>query len=125
MFIRIYRALPNVTPSLSKCQYYISFVDDYSHKVWVYFLKTKDEAFSKFIEWLALVENQSGKTLKALRTDKGLEYCNKTFDDFCKSKEILRHKTCMYIPQQNGVAERLNRTILEKLRSLLISLKLP
>lgn len=87
---------PNVTPSLSKCQYYISFVDDFSRKVWVYFLKTKDEAFSKFVEWLALVENQSGKSLKALRTDNGLEYCNKVFDDFCKGKGILRHKTCPY-----------------------------
>lgn len=110
---------PNVTPSLSKCHYYISFVDDYSRKIWLYFLKTKDEVFSKFVEWLALVENQSGKSLKALRTDNGLEYCNKTFDDFCKGKGILRHKTCPYTPQQNGVAERLNRTILEKVRSLL------
>lgn len=110
---------PNVTPSLSKCQYYISFVDDFSRKVWVYFLKTKDEAFAKFVEWLALVENQSGRNLKALRTDNGLEYCNKTFDNFCKEKGILRHKTCPYTPQQNGVAERLNRTILEKVRSLL------
>ena len=110
---------PNVTPSLSKCQYYISFVDDFSRKVWVYFLKTKDEAFSKFVEWLTLVENQSGNNLKALRTDNGLEYCNKTFDEFCKGKGILRHKMCQYTPQQNGVAERLNRTILEKVRSLL------
>lgn len=110
---------PNVTPSLSKCHYYISFVDDYSRKIWLYFLKTKDEAFSKFVEWLALVENQSGKSLKALRTDNGLEYCNKQFDDFCKGKGILRHKTCPYTPQQNGVAERVNRTIREKVRSLL------
>ncbi|CAL9238171.1 unnamed protein product [Arabidopsis halleri] len=51
---------PNVTPSLSRFQYYISFVDDYSRKVWVYFLRTKDEAFSKFVEWKAFVENQSG-----------------------------------------------------------------
>lgn len=110
---------PNVTPSLSKCQYYISFVDDYSRKVWIYFLKTKDEAFSKFVEWKALVENQSGKVVKALRTDNGLEYCNTTFDNYCKQNGVMRHKTCPYTPQQNGVAERLNRTILEKVRSLL------
>ncbi|CAA7036371.1 unnamed protein product [Microthlaspi erraticum] len=109
----------HVTPSLSKCQYYISFVDDFSRKVWIFFLKTKDEAYSKFVEWLAFVENQSGKKLKALRTNNGLEYCNKTFDDFCRAKGIMRHKTCPYTPQQNGVAERLNRTILEKVRSLL------
>ena len=110
---------PNVTLSLSKCQYYISFVDDFSRKVWIYFLKTKDEAYTKFVEWLALVENQSGKRLKVLRTDNGLEYCNKSFDDYCKERGIVRHKTCPYTPQQNGVAERLNRTILEKVRSLL------
>lgn len=102
-----------------KVHYYISFVDDFSRKVWVYFLKSKNEAFVKFEEWLALVENQSGRNLKALRTDNGLEYCNKTFDDYCKKKGIIRHKTCPYTPQQNGVAERLNRTILEKVRSLL------
>lgn len=79
----------------------------------------KDEAFSKFVEWIALVENQSGKRLKALRKDNGLEYCNKTFDEFCKERGIMRHKSCPYTPQQNGVAERLNRTILEKVRSLL------
>lgn len=110
---------PKVTPSLSKCRYYILFVDDFSRKVWIYFLRTKDEAYSKFVEWLALVENQSGKTLKALRTDNGLEYCNKVFNEFCKKKGILRHKTCPYTPQQNGIVERLNRTILEKVRSLL------
>ena len=87
--------------------------------MWIYFLKTKDEAYTKFVEWLALVENQSGKRLKVLRTDNGLEYCNKSFDDYCKERGIVRHKTCPYTPQQNGVAERLNRTILEKVRSLL------
>lgn len=71
------------------------------------------------MEWLTLVENQSGKNLKVLRTDNSLEYCNKTFDKFCKGKGILRQKTCPYTPQQNGVAERLNCTILEKVRSLL------
>ncbi|KAL1223418.1 Retrovirus-related Pol polyprotein from transposon TNT 1-94 [Cardamine amara subsp. amara] len=110
---------PNVTPSLSKCQYYMSLVDDFSRKVWVYFLRTKDEAYEKFVEWKSITENQCGKKLKALRTDNGLEYCNKTFDDHCKLHGILRHKTCPYTPQQNGVAERLNRTILEKVRSLL------
>ena len=113
------RGSPNVTPSLSKCQYYISFVDDYSRKVWVYFLRTKDEAFSKFVEWKAFVENQSGKKLKTLRTDNGLEYCNRVFDYHYKTNGIMRHKTCPYTPQHNGVAERLNRTVMDKVRSLL------
>ena len=66
-----------VTPSLSKCQYFLSFIDGYSRKVWLYFLKSKDEAFDKFVEWKTLVENQIGKKKKGLRTDNGLEFCNK------------------------------------------------
>lgn len=86
---------PYITPSLSKCQYYISFVDDFSRKVWIYFLRTKDEPFSKFVEWLALVENQSGKNLKALRIDNGLEYCNKTLIRPNKTG-LLRDLTDLY-----------------------------
>ena len=98
---------PSVPPSLSKNQHFISFVEDHTRKVWVYFLKTKDEAFGKFVEWLSLVENQSEKRLKTLRTDNGLEFCNRQFNEFCEAKGIQRHRTCAYTPQQNGVAERM------------------
>ena len=66
-----------VTPSLSKCQYFLSFIDEYSRKVWLYFLKSKDEAFDKFVEWKTLVENQISRKIKRLRFDNGLEFCNK------------------------------------------------
>ena len=110
---------PNVPYSLSKCQYFISFTDDWSRKVWIYFLKTKDEAFTSFTEWKKMVETQSERKLKRLRTDNGLEFCNQKFDGFCKKEGIVRHRTCTYTPQQNGVAERLNRTIMNKVRSML------
>ncbi|KAG7591060.1 Zinc finger CCHC-type superfamily [Arabidopsis thaliana x Arabidopsis arenosa] len=116
---------PSVPFSLGKCQYFMSIIDDYTRKVWVYFLKTKDEAFEKFVEWVGLVENQSDKRVKTLRTDNGLEFCNKQFDSFCESKGIQRHRTCAYTPQQNGVAERMNRTIMEKVRSMLSDSGLP
>ncbi|KAG7554353.1 GAG-pre-integrase domain [Arabidopsis suecica] len=116
---------PSVPPSLGKCQYFISFIDDYSRKVWIYFLKTKDEAFDKFVEWANLVENQTDKRIKTLRTDNGLEFCNRLFDEFCTSKGIQRHRTCAYTPQQNGVAERMNRTVMEKVRSMLSDSGLP
>lgn len=64
------------------------------------------------------------KKSQSLRTDNGLEYCNKRFDDFCKGMGILRHKTCSYTPQQSIVAERLNQMILEKVRSLLSETRL-
>lgn len=116
---------PSVPLSLGKCQYFISFIDDHTRKVWVYFLKYKDEAFGRFVEWINLVENQSERKLKVLRTDNGLEFCNKQFDTFCESRGIIRHKICAYTPQQNGVAERMNRTIMEKVRSMLSDSGLP
>lgn len=66
-----------------------------------------------------LVENQVDKKVKCLRTDNGLEFCNRLFDEFCRKYGIARHRTCAYTPQQNGVDERMNRTIMEKVRCLL------
>ena len=110
---------PSVHPSISKCHYFLSIIDDCSHKVRLYFLKTKDEAYGKFCEWKTLVENQSSQKVKCLRTDNGLEFCNVQFDSFCNKNGIARHRTCTYTPQQNGVAKRMNHTIMEKVRCML------
>ena len=110
---------PSVVPSLAEKQYFITFIDDYSRKVWIYFLKTKDEAFDTFKEWKVEVETQTGRNLKCLRTDNGLEYCNKIFDSYCASTGVKRHMNCVYTPQQNGVSERMNRTIMERVRCML------
>jgi hypothetical protein len=56
--------------------YLLSFIDDFSRKVWVYFLKEKSEVFKVFKEWKTLFENQTGKKIKRLRTNNGLEFCN-------------------------------------------------
>lgn len=82
-------------------------------------MKKKDEAFDKFVVWKMIVENQSEKKVKKLITDNGLEYCNHYFDKFCRDEGIVRHRTCTYTPQQNGIAERLNHTIMDKVRSIL------
>ncbi|CAA7045320.1 unnamed protein product [Microthlaspi erraticum] len=95
---------PNVTPSLSGKQYFLSIVDDKTRKVWQMFSNTKDETFMKFCEWMTLVQNQVNKKVKVLRTDNGLEFCNTRFDNHCKAHGIERHRTCTYTPQQNGVA---------------------
>ena len=110
---------PSVEESLAGCKYFITFIDDYSRKVWINFLRSKDEAFQSFKEWKQLVENQTRKRVKCLRTDNGLEFCNKAFDGLCKSSGIKRHNTCSYTPQQNGAAERMNKTIMNKVRSML------
>ncbi|KAL0318336.1 UNVERIFIED_CONTAM: Retrovirus-related Pol polyprotein from transposon TNT 1-94 [Sesamum angustifolium] len=88
-------------------------------------MKHKSDVFENFRKWKILVENQTGKKLKVLRTDNGLEFCNQSFSNLCDECGIKRHKTNPYTPQQNGVAERMNRTLLEKVRCMLISSGLP
>lgn len=67
------------TKSLGKSSYFITFIDDYSRKCWVYFLKTKDKAFDTFKRFKALVENERGCKIKCLSTDRGGEFCSKAF----------------------------------------------
>lgn len=99
---------------MSGKRYFLSIIDDHSRKVWLWFLRTKGETFASFSEWKMLVKNQVDRKVKCLRTDNGLEFCNRVFDGFCKKNGITRHMTCAYTPQQNGIAERMNRTIMEK-----------
>ena len=115
---------PSQVPSHGGARYFITFIDDYSRRVWVYVLKHKNEAFERFKEWIALMENQTERRLKRLRTDNGLEYCNKDFENFCKSKGIARHRTVRNTPQQNGLAERMNRTLIKMVRCMLLNANL-
>ncbi|GKA96535.1 retrotransposon protein, putative, ty1-copia subclass [Tanacetum coccineum] len=85
----------------------------------------KHEAFGKFKEWKQLVENQTGRTVKKLRTDNGLEFCNREFEQLCIESGIARHLTVVGTPQQNGLAKRMNRTLMDKVRCLLIQSGLP
>nr|GFA67652.1 retrovirus-related Pol polyprotein from transposon TNT 1-94 [Tanacetum cinerariifolium] len=77
-------------------------------------MRFKHEAFEKFKEWKQLVENQTGWTVKKLRTDNGLELCNREFKQLCIESGIARHLTVSGTPQQNGLAERMNRTLMDK-----------
>jgi len=104
--------------------YMLTFIDDFSRKIWAYFLKEKSEALKVFKERKTLLENQTRKKIKRLRTDNGLEFCNHQFDEFCKAKGIARHKTVVITPQQNGVAERMNRTLLERARCIFFNVSL-
>jgi transposase InsO family protein len=113
------------SPSLSQAEYFVTFIDDNTHYAWVYVLKHKHEVFQKFQDWKALVEKSSGHKLRTLRTDNGGEYISKEFEDFL-SKEGIRHEfTIPKTPQQNGVSERMNRTLVEAVRSMLSDSKLP
>ncbi|GJX38090.1 retrovirus-related pol polyprotein from transposon TNT 1-94 [Tanacetum coccineum] len=103
----------------------VSVWQEVSRRVWVYILRFKHEAFGKFKEWKQLVENQTRRTVKKLRTDNGLEFCNREFEQLCIESGIARHLTVAGTPQQNGLAERMNRTLMDKVRCLLIQSGLP
>ncbi|XP_061349454.1 uncharacterized protein LOC133294723 [Gastrolobium bilobum] len=88
-------------PSLGGNKYYITFIDDFSRKAWVYILKEKSEALEKFKEFKAMTEKQSGQYLKTLRIDRGGEYTSKLFEEFCRQHGIIHQLTAAYTPQQN------------------------
>ena len=76
-------------PSLGGSMYYASFINHFSRNTWLYFLKNKLEAFNKFKEFKALVESQTGKNIKMLRTDNGDEFCENDFKQFCKECGVI------------------------------------
>ncbi|KAG8496414.1 hypothetical protein CXB51_007522 [Gossypium anomalum] len=116
---------PSRVPSRGGANYMLTFIDDFSRKVGAFFLKQKSDVFSAFKSWKIMIEKQTGKQITYLRTDNGLEFCSDEFNRLCKSEGIVRHLTVRHTPQQNGVAERMNRTIMEKVRCMLSNANLP
>lgn len=116
---------PIEVESLGDRKYFLTFIDDASNKLWVYFLKTKDEVFQHFQEFHAMVERETGKQLKCLCTDNGSEYTSNAFEVYYTNRGIRHETTVPDTPQHNGVAERMNRTILEKVRCMLRMAKFP
>lgn len=116
---------PITPPSYSKNLYFMLFIDDFSRKTWVYFLKEKSQAFETFKTFKTMVEKEKGLKIKSMRSDRGGEFLSKEFNKFCEDNGIRRFLTAPYSPQQNGVVERKNRTILNMVRSMLKSKKMP
>ena len=111
------------TKSLSGGEYFVTFIDDHTRFVWIYVLK--DEVFQKFQEWKTQVEKTTGKKIKTLRSDNGGEYTSNAFTSFLTEEGIKHELTMPHTPEQNGVAERLNRTLMESVRTMLADSKLP
>lgn len=88
-------------------------------------ITNKDEALAVFKKYRALVERETEKEIKVLRTDRGGEFCSKQFSTYCEDTGIARHYTAPYTPQQNGVVERRNRTVVAMARSLLREKRMP
>lgn len=115
---------PMENVSLGGSKYFILFIDDFSRFSYIYFLKNKDDSLKVFKQFKAEVENQLNRSIKILRSDNGLEYCNKEFDNYLSKLGIIHQKSNVYTPQQNGLAERFNRTVVEKARCLLFDANL-
>lgn len=110
--------------SIGGARYFLTFIDDYSRKVFIYFLRSKKEVINKFIEFKVFVENQFGRKIKIFRTDNGTEFCQQGINKVCVVNGILHQRTVVYTPQQNGLAERMNRTIVERAKCLLFDAEL-
>lgn len=118
---------PMQETSLGKGRYFITFIDDFSRRIFVYILSTKSEweVTQKFTEFKNFAERQSGCKIKTLRTDNGLEYMNLKFQEILKKDGIRHQRSNVHTPQQNGLAERNNRSIVEKARCMLFDAGLP
>lgn len=115
-----------ITPAtLAGNKYFLLLVDDFSRMMWVYMLKEKSDAFNAFKKFKSVVENECDSKIKTLRTDRGGEFLSKEFTSFCEDEGIQRHLTAPYTPQQNGVVERRNRTVMATTRSLLKIMHVP
>jgi transposase InsO family protein len=100
-------------------------IDDYSRLTWVTCLKEKSEAFEKFKVFKALIENQTQKRLKAVRSDRGGEFSSWNFKEFYDKHGIKREYTIPRNPQQNGVVKRQNRSVQQMARSMMIERNIP
>ena len=116
---------PQRTPSLNGSKYYIIFIYDFTRMCWIYFLKFKSEVVSVFFKFKQWIENQSGCKIQVLRSDNGKEYTSNEFNKFCEETGIEHHLSAPYSPQQNGVSERKNRTIMKMSRCMLHEKNLP
>ena len=92
---------------------------------WIYFMKNKDEVFSKFKEFKALIENHTEKKIKTFWSDNGVEFTSNEFKELCKDSGIKREFSTPYNPQQNGILKWKNRTIMEVAREMLHDQDLP
>ena len=116
---------PMEVASLAGSLYQLTLVDDATNKMFTYFLKSKSEVSEAFIDFKNEVENQTGLTMKRFWSVNGTEFVNEKMKSLFKKCGIIHQRSVAYTPQQNGKAERANRTIVERARSMLVDAGLP
>ncbi|GKA22662.1 putative ribonuclease H-like domain-containing protein, partial [Tanacetum coccineum] len=116
---------PTSVRSINHKTYCLVITDDFSRFSWVFFLRTKDDTSGILKDFIRQIENQLNKKVKTIRCDNGTEFKNRDIIEFCGSKGIKREYSNARTPQQNGVAERKNRTLIEAARTMLADSFLP
>ncbi|GJU16527.1 putative ribonuclease H-like domain-containing protein [Tanacetum coccineum] len=116
---------PTNVKSLMKKSYCLVVTDDFSRFSWVFFLATKDETSGILKTFITEIENQLDYKVKVIKSDNGTEFKNSVMNQFYEMKGIKREFSVARTPQQNGVAERRNRTLIEATRTMLVDSKLP
>ena len=101
-------------------KYNLVIVDDYNKKSWCIPLKKKSDTAAAMKEWIAVRENELEKKVKTMRSDNGGEYIDAAFEKWLKEHGILHQTIPARSPQSNGVSERMNRTIQDRARSMLV-----
>ena len=106
-------------------RYFITFIDDFSRYTYVYLMRNKDESFDMFKKYKTEVENQKDKRIKILKSDRGGEYFPQKCTNYCEENGLIHQRSAPYTPQQNGLAERKNRKLVDMLNAMIISARLP
>jgi len=117
--VHSYLCGPMQTPSIGGCYYLLKFIEYYTRKTLVYFIRHKNEVFDYFHRFKSLVEKQSMHYIKLFRMDRGGEYIANEFIRFCEDNGIHKQFTTRHTPQQKDVSQRKNRIIMDMVRSML------
>ena len=126
-FDLIHSDVCGISPVISHVnyKYFVTFIDNYTRYTWIYFLRAKSEVLSVFQQFTAYVETQFSFGIKILQSDSGGEYMSSEFHAFLQQKGIVAQRSCPYTPQQNGVAKRKNRHLLDVVHTLLLQSSVP
>ncbi|CAN1141583.1 Serine/threonine-protein kinase TOR, partial [Linum perenne] len=116
---------PSKVTDLSGSRWYITFIDDHSRLTWTYLMKTKSETATVFKTFYQMIHTQFNTPIKVLHTDNAKDYFNHEINTFLTTHGIIHSSSCVETPQQNGIAERKNRHLLEVARALLFSSQVP
>ncbi|XP_052173347.1 ribonuclease II, chloroplastic/mitochondrial isoform X3 [Diospyros lotus] len=116
---------PSRVNSTHGFSYFVTFIHNFSRCTWLFLMKSRSELFSVFQTFTAEIKTQFEVSIRTLRSDNAHEYFSSQFTTFITTRGILHQSSCPYIPQQNGVAERKNRHLIEIARTLLLHANLP